>query len=124
MILVGLLGIARQMKLLQLGTSALDGTKIHANASRHRALSYGHAQKIEAQLEAEVQELLARAEARVALNTDVVGLHVVELCGVDDVRKSLVRHMLAARSMTAFATDIPLRDLLGHDIVVHRVAAA
>ena len=60
---VQVLGIARQMKLLKLGTIALDGTKIHANASRHSALSYGHAQKIEAQLEAEVKELLARAEA-------------------------------------------------------------
>ena len=60
---VQVLGIARQMKLLKLGTIALDGTKIHANASRHSALSYGHANKIEAQLEAEVKELLARAEA-------------------------------------------------------------
>jgi transposase len=60
---VQVLGIARQMKLLKLGTIALDGTKIHANASRHSALSYGHAQKFEAQLEAEVKELLARAEA-------------------------------------------------------------
>ena len=55
--------IARQMKLLKLGTISLDGTKIHANASLHSALSYGHAQKIEAQLQAEVKELLARAEA-------------------------------------------------------------
>ncbi len=55
--------IARQMKLLKLGTIALDGTKVHANASRHSALSYGHAQKIEAQLKAEVKEMLARAEA-------------------------------------------------------------
>ena len=60
---VQVLCIARQMKLLKLGAIALDGTKIHANASRHSALSYGHAQKIEAQLEAEVKELLARAEA-------------------------------------------------------------
>ena len=60
---VQVLCIARQMKLLKLGTIALDGTKIHANASRHSALSYGHAQKIEAQLEAEVKELLARADA-------------------------------------------------------------
>ncbi len=60
---VQVLCIARQMKLLKLGTIALDGTKIHANASRHSALSYGHAQKIEAQLQAEVKELLARAEA-------------------------------------------------------------
>ena len=58
---VQVLCIARQMKLLKLGTVALDGTKLHANASRHSALSYGHAQKIETQLQAEVQELLARA---------------------------------------------------------------
>jgi len=38
---VQVLSIARQMKLLKLGTIALDGTKIHANASRHSALSYG-----------------------------------------------------------------------------------
>ena len=60
---VQVLCIARQMKLLKLGTIALDGTKVHANASRHSALSYGHANKIEAQLEAEVKEMLARAEA-------------------------------------------------------------
>ncbi len=60
---VQVLVIARQMKLLKLGTIALDGTKVHANASRHSALSYGHAQKIEAQLEAEVKALFARAEA-------------------------------------------------------------
>jgi hypothetical protein len=33
-----------------LGTVGLDGTKIHANASQHSALSYEHAGKIEAQL--------------------------------------------------------------------------
>src|SRR5919112_1427123 len=42
---------------------ARDGTKIHANASRHSALSYEHAGRIEAQLKAEVAELLAKAEA-------------------------------------------------------------
>jgi len=63
---VQVLCIARQMKLLKLGTIALDGTKIHANASRHSALSYGHAQKIEAQLEGEVKQMLARAAERVA----------------------------------------------------------
>ena len=60
---VQVLCIARQMKLLKLGTVALDGTKIHANASRHSALSHGHAGKIEVQLEGEVKQLLARAEA-------------------------------------------------------------
>ena len=60
---VQVLCIAKEMKLLKLGTVALDGTKIHANASRHSALSYGHAEKLEAQLHVEVAELLARAEA-------------------------------------------------------------
>jgi hypothetical protein len=46
-----------------LGTVGLDGTKIHANASRHGALSYEHAGKIEAQLQAEVGDLMAKAEA-------------------------------------------------------------
>jgi transposase len=60
---VGVLLVAREMGMLQLGTVALDGTKIHANASRHSALSYEHAGQIEAQLKAEVAELLALAEA-------------------------------------------------------------
>ena len=55
--------LAREMGVLKMGTVALDGTKIHANASRHSALSYEHAGKIEAQLKAEVTDLLAKAEA-------------------------------------------------------------
>src|SRR5258707_4129489 len=58
---VQVLALAREIGMLKLGTVALDGTKIHA--SRHSALSYEHAGKIEAQLKAEVAELLARAEA-------------------------------------------------------------
>src|SRR5580693_1686870 len=60
---VEVLKLAREMGVLQMGTVALDGTKIHANASRHNALSYEHAGKIEDQLKAEVAELLAKAEA-------------------------------------------------------------
>ena len=60
---VEVLLLAREMGLLQLGTVALDGTKIHANASRHSALSYGHTGRIEAQLKAEVAALMAKAEA-------------------------------------------------------------
>src|ERR1700686_4384836 len=60
---VKVLLLAREMGVLRMGTVALDGTKIHANASRHSALSYEHAGKIEAQLKAEVTELLAKAEA-------------------------------------------------------------
>lgn len=60
---VQVLVLAREMGMLKLGTLGLDGTKIHANASRHSALSYEHAGKIEAQLKAEVAELMAKAEA-------------------------------------------------------------
>ena len=47
---VKVLLLAREMGVLKMGTVALDGTKIHANASRHSALSYEHAGKIETQL--------------------------------------------------------------------------
>lgn len=57
------LQVAREMKLLKLGLVALDGTKMHANASRHKALSHGYATRLEAQLRAEVDELLRLAEA-------------------------------------------------------------
>ena len=50
-------------RVLKLGTVALDGTKVHANASKHSALSYEHVGKLEAQLKAEVAELMAKAEA-------------------------------------------------------------
>jgi transposase len=60
---VQVLEMAKEMKLLKMGTVCLDGTKIHANASRHSALSHGHIVKLEEQIKGEVQELLALAEA-------------------------------------------------------------
>ncbi|MBA3057506.1 MAG: transposase, partial [Rhodoferax sp.] len=66
---VQVLEMAREMKLLKMGTVCLDGTKIHANASRHSALSHGHIVKLEEQLKVEVQELLALAEAADTANT-------------------------------------------------------
>ena len=60
---VQVLVLAREMKLLKLGHIALDGTKIEANASKHKALSWAHANKIETQLRQEVQTLLALAES-------------------------------------------------------------
>ena len=61
---VQVLLLAREMGVLKMGTVALDGTKIHANASRHSALSYEHAGRIEAQLKAEVAALLAKPRRR------------------------------------------------------------
>lgn len=56
------LQMAVEMKMARLGKVCLDGSKIHANASRHSALSYGYIEKLEAQLKAEVQELLSLSE--------------------------------------------------------------
>jgi len=59
---VQVLVLAREMKLLKLGHIALDGTKIGANANKHKALSWGRANQIEARLREEVQTLLTLAE--------------------------------------------------------------
>lgn len=60
---VQVLMLAREMGMLKMGKISVDGTKIKANASKHRALSWGHLQKIEKQLQEEVKQLLALAEA-------------------------------------------------------------
>jgi transposase len=49
--------------VLKLGKVSLDGTKVKANASKHKALSYQHACKLEEQIKAQVEELLSLAEA-------------------------------------------------------------
>jgi transposase len=60
---VQVLMLAREMGMLKLGKVSVDGTKIKANASKHRALSWGHMQKIEKQLQQEVKQLVALAES-------------------------------------------------------------
>jgi transposase len=59
---VQILLLANQMDVLRLGVVCLDGTKVKANASKHKALSYGHALKIEEQLREEVRRMLEAAE--------------------------------------------------------------
>jgi len=60
---VQILMIARQTNMLKLGSVSLDGSKFKANASKHKALSYEHACKLEVQLKAEVADLLKKAES-------------------------------------------------------------
>jgi len=59
---VDILVIAKTMGTLKLGTISLDGTKIKVNASKHKALSWGHANQLEKQLKREVEELMRLAE--------------------------------------------------------------
>jgi transposase len=60
---VQVLRLAREAGALQVGRVAVDGSKIKANASKHKAMSYGRMQEREAQLEQEVRHMLTQAEA-------------------------------------------------------------
>jgi len=60
---VEILLLGQAMGLVKLGTVSLDGTKIKASARKHKALSWAHANKLEAQLKAEVEALMRLAEA-------------------------------------------------------------
>ena len=60
---VQILLLAKMLGFLQLGKISLDGSKIQANASKHSALSWGHAVELEQQLKEEVARLMAMAEA-------------------------------------------------------------
>lgn len=61
---VQVLWLCRKAGLVKLGHVALDSTKVRANASKHKAMSYGRMQKEVAALEKQVNQLLAAAEAR------------------------------------------------------------
>jgi transposase len=104
---VQVLLLAREMGMLKMGTVALDGTKVHTNASRHSALSYEHAGKIEAQLKAEIGELLAKAEA--ADRADLPdGLSIPEeLARREDrlAKLAVARAKIEARAQERFAHE-------------------
>jgi transposase len=59
---VQVLLLAQEAGVLTLGTISLDGTKIHADASKHKAVSYKRLLEVETQLRAEVEELFALSE--------------------------------------------------------------
>ena len=57
------LKLCEKAGLVKLGHVALDGTKIKANASKHKAMSYARMKRRDAELQAEVERWLAAAEA-------------------------------------------------------------
>ena len=57
------LRLAREMGAPRVGRVALDGSKVNANASKHKAMSYGRMRDKQQQLRDEVKQLLAQAEA-------------------------------------------------------------
>src|ERR1700691_5121624 len=110
---VDVLRLAREMGVLKMGTIGLDGTKIHANASRHSALSYEHAGKIEAQLTAEVADLMAKAEAADA--TDIPdGMSVPDELAR---REERLRRIAEARAtIEARAKERHAREMAEHEV--------
>lgn len=111
--------IASEMGVARLGSVAVDGTKIKANASKHSALSWAHAEKIEAQLKQEIDMLLALADkadnvprpdgfdlpAEIALRTD-------RLAGIATAKakieaRAAERH---ARELAAYAEKLAERE--------------
>lgn len=67
------LKLCEKAGLVKLGHVALDGTKIKANASKHKAMSYERMKKREAELQAEVDRMLAAAEAADAQDDETHG---------------------------------------------------
>ena len=60
---VQVLKLAQECGLIKLGTIGVGGTKIRANASRHKAMSYDRMQKAERALKEQIDALLAKAKA-------------------------------------------------------------
>jgi hypothetical protein len=60
---VQILRLCQKVGLVKLGHVSLDGTKVKANASKHKAMSYGRMEKKAEELEAEVRRLLQEAQA-------------------------------------------------------------
>jgi transposase len=61
-LLLQVLRLCQKAGLVKLGHIAIDGTKVKANASKHKAMSYDRMTEAESKLEEQVQELLAEAE--------------------------------------------------------------
>lgn len=108
-LLVQVVRLAREAGLAKLGPIGIDRTKIRANASKHKAMSYGRMQEEEARLKAEIAGLLKQAEARDAREDAQYG---AERRG-DELPDELARrNTLRVRSL--LASHHPLRALYLH----------
>jgi len=64
------LKLAREMKILKVGTISVDGTRIQANASKYKNVSYNRAGELDKQLELDIAELMRKAESADASEDD------------------------------------------------------
>jgi len=72
-VFVEVLRLAAAAGMVKLGNLAIDGTKIQANASRHKAMSYGYMKKEEQRLRAEIDVLMQQAQSQDATEDAVLG---------------------------------------------------
>jgi transposase len=70
---VEIVRLAQKMGLVKLGTVALDGTKVKANASKHKAMSYQRMKEEEQRLEKEIQQLIEKAQQTDAAEDELYG---------------------------------------------------
>jgi transposase len=102
---VKVLQLAQRLKVLQFGqiTVAVDGTKVLANASKHSAVSYERAGQMIAQLELEVEQLVAKAEQADSVPLQD-GLRIPEEITRRQERKA--RAQIEARAQARYAVDL------------------
>lgn len=82
---VQVLALARELKILKVGTVAIDGTKMKANASKHSAVSYKRAKQMRDELRREVDRLMKLAEE--ADNTPIAeGLNIPKEIAIREER--------------------------------------
>ena len=92
--------LARELKLLKVGLVSVDGTKIAANASKHRSVRYDRAGELVAQLELEIAELMAQADAADGTDDDDPQALPREIARREALREQLdaARHRLEAQA--------------------------
>jgi len=106
---VQVLMLCRQAGLVTVGLVSLDGTKVKANASRHKAMSYEYMQKEEERLQKEIAELLSKAESTDAAEDELHGREArgdelpaelarreTRLAKIQEAKKALEEQALAA----------------------------
>ncbi len=83
--------LARELKLLKVGLVSVDGTKVDANASKHRSVRYDRARELVEQLKMDVADLLARAE-----QADGSGVEDPQALPAEIARREVLRAKLEA----------------------------
>lgn len=88
---VQIVQISQRAGLVKLGHVSFDGSKIHANASKHKAMSYERMVKDEKRLQGEIRDLMARAESHDAADEARLGEGVAEVDLPAELKRREVR---------------------------------